>query len=96
VNVAALLGHRHRFGPGRRLSAEAGVSDADARVLAEAMERVRDRHPAVIGAVAYALGRGETIVRVLTVSGSAPALVRRADLADIDRVIRRILSALGA
>jgi hypothetical protein len=96
VKVGALLKDRRRLGAGRSLTAEPGVSDADARVLAQAMERVRGRHPSVIGAVAYALGRGETIVRVLTTSGSAPALVRRADLADLDRVVLRILSALGA
>ena len=78
------------------LTADASVSESDARVLARAVERVRDRHPEILGAIAYALGRGETIVRVLTTSGWAPALVRRADLSDSDRVVRQILSALAS
>lgn len=95
MNAAASVEDLGRLGGGGGLTADRTVPASDARLLADAFERVRDRHPEVLGAVAYSLGRGEIIVRVLTTSGWAPALVRRTDMADLDRVVRRVLAALG-
>jgi hypothetical protein len=95
VNAATSVEDLGRLGGRGGLTADPSVPESDARLLADAFESVRDRHPDVLGAVAYSLGRGETIVRVLTTYGWAPALVRRTDMGDPDRVVRRVLAALG-